>query len=100
MSSNANKKEKEELSPGFWRYASRLLNVYGIPAPLFLLYMAWFRFPSFLTIYVVTGIIAAFRLLSYFGWTLQVLIARVIYWVRGKKLSGRPWWYRRFTEGD
>lgn len=97
MSSNAT---KEELSPGFWRYASRLLNVYGIPAPLFLLYMAWFRFPSFLTIYVVTGIIAGFRLLSYFGWTLQVLIARVVYLLRGKKLSGRPWWYRRFTEGD
>lgn len=89
-----------DLSPGFWRNASRLLSVYGIPAPLFLLYLFWFRFPSFMTIYVITGIIAGFRLLSFFGWTLQVLIARVIFLVRGKLLSGRPWWYRRFTEGD
>lgn len=89
-----------ELSPGFWRNASRLMSVYGIPAPLFLLYLFWFRFPSFMTIYVITGIIAGFRLLSFFGWTLQVLIARLIFMVRGKLLSGRPWWYRRFNDLD
>lgn len=89
-----------EPSPGFWRNASRLMSVYGIPAPLFLLYLFWFRFPSFMTIYVVTGIIAVFRLLSFFGWTLQVLIARLIFMVRGSLLSGRPWWYRRFNDLD
>lgn len=89
-----------ELSPGFWRNASRLMSVYGIPAPLFLLYLFWFRFPSFMTIYVITGIIAGFRLLSFFGWTLQVLISRLIFMVRGKLLSGRPWWYRRFNDLD
>lgn len=89
-----------DLPQGFWRNASRLLSVYGIPAPLFLLYLFWFRFPSMLTIYVISAIIAVFRLLSFFGWTLQVLIARVVYLTRGKLLSGRPWWYRRFTEGE
>jgi len=87
-------------SPGFWRDSSRLLHIHGIPAPLFGLYIAWFRFPSWTTIYVVTGVIAVFRLLSHFGWTLKVLTGRVLYWVRGSRLSGRPWWYRRFTEGD
>ncbi|MBX8493175.1 IcmT/TraK family protein [Pseudomonas cichorii] len=91
--------DKISYPPGYWRNASRLLNVYGIPAPLFLLYLFWFRFPSMNTIFVITGVIAGFRLLSFFGWTLQVLIGRLVYLVRGTKLSGRPWWYRRFTEG-
>ncbi len=86
--------------PGYWRDASRLLHIYGVPAPMFILYIAWFRFPSWTTIYVVTGLIAAFRLLSYFGWTFKVLMERSLYWLRGSRLSGRPWWYRRFTEGD
>ncbi|KPX00671.1 hypothetical protein ALO50_04782, partial [Pseudomonas syringae pv. cerasicola] len=46
----------QQLQPGYWRNASRLLNLYGIPAPLFLLYLAWFRFPSMVTIYVITAI--------------------------------------------
>nr|UVN18148.1 hypothetical protein pPsy0462b_00003 [Pseudomonas syringae] len=57
----------QQLQPGYWRNASRLLNLYGIPAPLFLLYLAWFRFPSMITIYVITTIIGGFRLLSFFG---------------------------------
>lgn len=90
----------QQLQPGYWRNASRLLNVYGIPAPLFLLYLGWFRFPSLNTIYVITAIIGGFRLLSFFGWTVKVLMVRVAYLMRGKRLSGRPWWYRRFTEGE
>ncbi|MDY7563418.1 MULTISPECIES: IcmT/TraK family protein [unclassified Pseudomonas] len=85
---------------GFWRNASRPLSVYGVPAPLFLLYLFWFRFPSLNTIYVITAIIGGFRVLSFFGWTLKVLVTRLVYLARGKQLSGRPWWYRRFTEGD
>ncbi|GFZ75010.1 MULTISPECIES: IcmT/TraK family protein [Pseudomonas syringae group] len=88
----------QQLQPGYWRDASRLLNLYGIPAPLFLLYLAWFRFPSMVTIYVITAIIGGFRLLSFFGWTFKVLVMRLAYLMRGKRMSGRPWWYRRFTE--
>ncbi|MBD8792717.1 conjugal transfer protein [Pseudomonas syringae] len=93
-------RKKADLEAGYWRNASRLLNIYGVPAPLFLLYMLWFRFPSLNTVYVVTGVIIAFRVLSHFGWTLKVLMARLVYLARGNKLSGRPWWYRRFTEKD
>jgi intracellular multiplication protein IcmT len=92
--------ELEPLLPGYWRNASRRLNVYGVPAPLFLLYLFWFRFPTWETIYVISGIILFFRILSAFGWTLTVLNARLVYLLRGKRLSGRPWWYRRFTEGE
>jgi len=88
------------LQTGYWRNASRSLSVYGIPAPLFLLYLFWFRFPSFTTIYVISAIVGCFRLLSFFGWTLKVLVTRLVYLIRGQRLSGRPWWYRRFTEGD
>ncbi|KPC45825.1 TraK protein [Pseudomonas amygdali pv. morsprunorum] len=69
----------QQLQPGYWRNASRLLNLYGIPAPLFLLYLAWFRFPSMVTIYVITAIIGGFRLLSFFGWTFKVLVMRLAY---------------------
>ncbi len=59
-------------------------------SPLFLLYLAWFRFPSMVTIYVITAIIGGFRLLSFFGWTFKVLVMRLAYLMRGKRLSGGP----------
>lgn len=90
----------DQPQAGFWRNASLSLSVYGIPAPLFLLYMCWFRFPSMTTMYVVSAIIGGFRLLTAFGWTIQVLLTRVAYLARGNQTSGRPWWYRRFTEKD
>ncbi|RMN37435.1 TraK protein [Pseudomonas cannabina] len=51
-----------------------------------------------ITLCVITAIIGGFRLLSFFGWTFQVLVMRLAYLMRGKRMSGRPWWYRRFTE--
>ena len=52
------------------------------------------------TIYVVTGIIAVFRLLKAFGWGVAELLTRLVRLARGKSLSGRPWWYRRYTDGE
>jgi intracellular multiplication protein IcmT len=92
--------EKQLWPPGFWRDAGRSMNVYGIPAWLFLLYLFWFRFPAMNTIYIVTVIIAVFRLLKAFGWGVTELLKRLARLARGKSLSGRPWWYRRFTDGE
>ena len=92
--------KKDDYPPGFWRWAGSPLNFIGIPAWLFLLYLFWFRFPSMDTIYVVTGIIAVFRLLKAFGWGVTELLTRLARRARGKSLSGRPWWYRRFTDGE
>lgn len=91
---------KQHWPPGYWRDAGRSLNVYGVPGWLFLLYLFWFRFPSMDTLYVVSGAIAIFRILQMFGWSVSVLITRLMRLARGKSLSGRPWWYRRFTDGE
>lgn len=86
--------------PGFWRDAGRPISFMGVPAWLFLLYLFWFRFPSLDTLYIVTAVIAAFRLLKAFGWGAAELASRMGRLARGKNLSGRPWWYRRFTDGE
>ncbi|WP_455865288.1 conjugal transfer protein [Pantoea agglomerans] len=91
---------KEDYPPGFWRRAGSALNFAGIPAWLFLLYLFWFRFPSMDTIYAVSGLIAALRLLKAIGWGITELLTRLARRARGKSLSGRPWWYRRFTDGE
>ncbi|WP_455894486.1 conjugal transfer protein, partial [Pseudomonas palmensis] len=68
---------KEAYPPGFWRRAGSALNFVGIPAWLFLLYLFWFRFPAMNTIYVVSGIIAVFRVLRMFGWGVTELLTRL-----------------------
>ncbi|MCS2164450.1 conjugal transfer protein [Scandinavium manionii] len=89
-----------DYPPGFWRDAGRRLDVWGIPGWLFLLYLFWFRFPSMDTLYIVTVVIAVFRLMQMFGWGAGELATRAARLARGKRLSGRPWWYRRFTDGE
>lgn len=84
--------------PSYWRNAGKNLTIYGIPAPLFMIYLFWCRWPSMLTIYVCTGVLIFFVVLSHYGWTLPVLLQRITHRIRGKKLSGRPWWFRRFYD--
>ncbi|EHT05156.1 conjugal transfer protein [Citrobacter amalonaticus] len=83
--------------PGFWREI-RPLDIFGIPAPMFSLYLFWCRFPSMNTIYVCTGVLIVFRLISFFGWTPRLLYQRAVHLFRGTRIAGRPWWYRHFTE--
>lgn len=92
--------KKAGYPPGFWRDAGRRLHVWGIPGWLFLLYIFWFRFPSMDTIYSITAVIAVFRVMQVFGWGAGELVSRAARLARGKSLSGRPWWYRRFTDGE
>ena len=47
---------------------------------------------------IITGIILFFRLLSFFGFTITVLWQRLVFRIRGQRLTGRPWWYRKFFE--
>lgn len=93
-------RRKEDYPPGFWRRAGSPLSFIGVPAWLFLLYLFWFRFPCMETIYIVTGVIGVFRLLKFLGWGVAEMLTRLARLARGKKLSGRPWWYRRFTDGE
>lgn len=81
-----------------WRDAGRRLEVFGIPVMMFSLYFAWFQWPETMTLWIVTAIIAFFKVISLFGFTLTVLWQRLFYRLRGQRLSGRPWWYRKFYE--
>lgn len=81
-----------------WRDAGRRLEIFGIPVLLFALYAAWFQWPETSTLYIITGIILFFRLLSFFGFTITVLWQRLVFHIRGQRLTGRPWWYRKFFE--
>ncbi|MCP2234084.1 MULTISPECIES: IcmT/TraK family protein [Erwinia] len=81
-----------------WRDAGRRLEIFGIPVVLFTLYTAWFQWPETSTLYAVTGLIIFFRLLSWRGFTITVLWQRLVRLLRGRRLTGRPWWYRMFFE--
>ncbi|WP_061800678.1 IcmT/TraK family protein [Serratia ficaria] len=80
------------------RDAGRRLEIGGVPIVAFLIYLVWCRYPSFMTLGICSGILVFFGILSYFGWPLSVLLQRLLHMIRGKKKSGRPWWYRRFYE--
>jgi intracellular multiplication protein IcmT len=81
-----------------WRDAGRRLEIAGVPVVLFSLYAAWFQWPETTTFYIVTGIILFFRILSFFGFTITILWQRLLRLLRGLRLTGRPWWYRKFFE--
>ncbi|EJG2190776.1 IcmT/TraK family protein [Enterobacter cloacae] len=81
-----------------WRDAGRRLEIAGVPVVLFSLYAAWFQWPEATTFYIVTGIILFFRILSFFGFTITILWQRLLRLLRGLRLTGRPWWYRKFFE--
>lgn len=81
-----------------WRDAGRRLEILGIPVVLFTLYTAWFQWPETSTLYAVTALIIFFRLLSWRGFTITVLWQRLVRLLRGRRLTGRPWWYRMFFE--
>ena len=81
-----------------WRDAGRRLEILGIPVALFALYFVWFQWPETSTLWAVTLLIIFFRILSFFGFTITVLWQRLVSLLRGRQLTGRPWWYRRFFE--
>ncbi|WNI61138.1 IcmT/TraK family protein (plasmid) [Enterobacter asburiae] len=81
-----------------WRDAGRRLEIAGVPVVLFSLYAAWFQWPETTTFYIVTSIILFFRILSFFGFTITILWQRLLRLLRGLRLTGRPWWYRKFFE--
>lgn len=81
-----------------WRNAGRRLTIYGVPAMLFLIYLFWCKWPSMITLYICTGVIAFFAVIARYGWTITVLLQRLFHLLKGNKKAGRPWWYRRFYE--
>nr|VXR48165.1 Uncharacterised protein [Klebsiella pneumoniae] len=67
---------------------------FGVPVISFLVYFIWFPFPS------VKPLLSApvwFSLLSagHDGLHVTGAVRVILRVIRGKKLTGRPWWYRR-----
>lgn len=81
-----------------WRDAGRRLEFFGIPVMLFALYLLWFQWPEWNTFYAVTALIAFFKILSLSGFTITILWQRLLFLLRGRFLTGQPWWYRKFFE--
>lgn len=73
----------------------RPLTVFGVPVISFLVYFIWFPFPSVKTFVICTCVVLFYFLLAMMGYTLPVLYQVILRVIRGKKLTGRPWWYRR-----
>lgn len=47
------------------------------------------------TFVICTCVVLFYFLLAMMGYTLPVLYQVILRVIRGKKLTGRPWWYRR-----
>ncbi|WP_459515139.1 IcmT/TraK family protein [Erwinia amylovora] len=78
-----------------WRYAGRRMTFFGIPVMSFLVFFLWFPFPSWNTFLFCSGVVFFYFVLSMMGFTVPVLYQVILRVIRGKKLTGRPWWYRR-----
>lgn len=83
---------------GYWRDASRPVTIWGIPLPFTLIYLLIFPFPSKITLVICTCILGSFVGLNHFGWSLPVIMRRLLHYIHGPFAAGRPWWYRRSRE--
>lgn len=79
-----------------WRNVGRRLTVFGVPVPSLFIFMLLFPFPSMTTFYSCIGVIGFYILLAWKGYTLTVLVQSILRLIRGRKATGRPWWYRRY----
>ncbi|ELS9890630.1 IcmT/TraK family protein [Salmonella enterica] len=85
-----------DYHPG--RDASPPVRIVGVPALAWLVFALWFKWPSVKMFLFCTGLIIFYTVLAHFGFTVTVLSQRIFHLLRGKRLTGRPWWYRKFFE--
>ncbi|WP_348519220.1 IcmT/TraK family protein [Dryocola clanedunensis] len=83
----------------YWLDAGRPVAIFGIPVPVFLVFLLWLIFPSFPIFWLCIGLLVTYRILGWLGITLTISLQRILHYLRGNQLSGRPWWYRRYFEG-
>ncbi|EAX3229835.1 conjugal transfer protein, partial [Salmonella enterica] len=56
------------------------------------------KWPSTNMFLFCIGLILFYAVLAHFGFTVTVLSQRIFHLLRGRRLTGRPWWYRKFFE--
>ncbi|KOY61565.1 conjugal transfer protein [Photorhabdus heterorhabditis] len=81
-----------------WLDAGKPATIYGIPVLAFLVFLLLFIWPAKTTFFICCSLIILYKVLAIFGYTLTVLLQRIHHWLRGNKITGRPWWYRKFFE--
>lgn len=79
-----------------WRDASKPINIFGIPALAYLVFLIWFHWPSQMMFYFCLALLGAYKWLDTKGYTATVLFQHLLHRLRGSQLTGRPWWYRNF----
>lgn len=80
------------------RDASPPVRIIGIPALAWLVFALWFKWPSWTMFLFCAGLLIFYAVLAHFGFTVTVLRQRIFHLLRGRRLTGRPWWYRKFFE--
>lgn len=80
-----------------WRNAGVSLKVLGVPAPTFFIFFLVFPFPHMMTIYVCVAVISFYAILGFWGYSVKVMYQVLIGMLRGRKTTGRPWWYRKYN---
>lgn len=85
-----------EYSP--WLDAGRPITIFGIPALVYLVFLLWMTWPSELMLLFCVGLLGLYKLLAMLGYTMTVMLQRVLHLLRGNHITGRPWWYRKFFE--
>ena len=81
-----------------WLDAGKIATFFRIPVMVYLVFLIWVIKPSVVLLLLFIAHLAVYRVLAIFGYTLTVLLQRILHWLRGNNVSGRPWWYRKFFE--
>ncbi|WP_370632118.1 IcmT/TraK family protein [Gilliamella sp. ESL0441] len=95
-----NGKEENIKKKCIWRHASKTPKLMGIPCISYISLFAWLLHMRMWTFLLSLIILICSALLAKFGITLSVFIRQIQHYLRGSRVTGRPWWYRNRFRGD
>ena len=81
-----------------WLDSGRPATFWGIPVLVYLVLHIWVIWPSLPMLMFCIALLIFYKVLAIFGYTLTVLLQRLLHRMRGNIITGRPWWYRKFFE--
>lgn len=81
-----------------WLDSGRPATFWGIPVLVYLVLLIWVIWPRLPMLMFCIALLIFYKVLAIFGYTLTVLLQRLLHRMRGNIITGRPWWYRKFFE--
>ena len=81
-----------------WLDSGRPATFWGIPVLVYLVLLIWVIWPSLPMLMFCIALLIFYKVLAIFGYTLTVLLQRLLHRMRGNIITGPPWWYRKFFE--